>query len=157
MAILTEIRQAICTNITNAVAPPLAALTPPVSFQALPGPVGNPDPPFCWVLREQTQPHQSFQEDDDMITLIVQVCVALGDSLDSQALLDEFTGSGDLSIRNAIETADGGTGQTTLGGLIADLIVREISRDQIMVFPGQGASAQYLGAEFTVDIYTGGS
>jgi 3-phosphoshikimate 1-carboxyvinyltransferase len=44
-------------------------------------------------------------------------------------------------------------GREVAGEPVGDLIVTDVSRDQLMVIAGQGASAQYLAVDFTVEVY----
>lgn len=138
-ATITEIRDGLVANLQTAFGS---------SIQALRGPIGNPSPPTAWVLRDRTDFDITMQRGTDMYTFLIQLLVGAADNLDSQDLLDEYVApDGSLSIKAAIEA------DTTLGGLVDDLRVTEVARDQIHVISGQGAGAMYLATEFTVEVY----
>jgi hypothetical protein len=139
LATITEIRDGLVANLQTALGD---------QIQALRSPVGNPTPPTAWVLRDRTDFDVTLQRGTDMHVFLVQLLVGLVDGLDSQDLLDQYAApAGGLSVKAAIES------DTTLGGLVDDLRVTEVARDQVHLIYGQAASAQYLGTEFTVEVY----
>ena len=151
---LTEIRKAIAANIQAA--PCGAAFS-----QILHAPVGSPTTPCAWVIRADTQFDFTLQDDSDEgvdeLTFIVQVFVSLGDDLESIDLLDQFASKGGpMSIKKAIETIDSPP-NITLGGLVDDLRVTMIGRDQIMRLPGLAVEAIFLGHDYTVQVYASGA
>lgn len=146
MATITQIRDGLVANLEQI-----------DGLQALRAPVGNPSPPTAWVIRERTEYDTTFNRGTDRYLFLIQLLVGLSDSLDAQDLLDQFVApTGALSIKQAIETVDSPTGSVTLGGLVDDVRVTEVDRDQLHAIAGQGAHAIYLATEFTVEVYAPG-
>jgi len=122
-------------------------------LQAFRHPVGEPTPPFAWVIRDKTEWHVTGQSGTVCYTFLVAVAVVLASSDNAQDVLDEYlSAGGDKSVYAALESDD------SLGGLVdhGGLNVRETSQDEVLTRAQGTSQAVYLGAEFTVEVYAPG-
>jgi hypothetical protein len=136
---ISALRQAIA----DAVDAGVPALT---CFGYVPDSVPEP----CFYAGEvEIDPHNSFGG-DDAVTVRCRVLVSRSDDKSGQAALDGYLSrTGTSSIRAALEAARGAPGQSALGGLCDDLVVRAITGYRLYLV-GENT---YYGAEFVVQAF----
>lgn len=92
---------------------------------------------------------QVFQRGMDELLITCRVLTSRADDRSGQAALDSYlAGSGDLSVKAAIEAARGAPGEAALGGLCDDLHVRSVQGYRMY----QVGEVYYYGAELVVRV-----
>ncbi|MET9876573.1 hypothetical protein ABZZ36_18390 [Actinacidiphila glaucinigra] len=90
----------------------------------------------------------------DEIEFTCGMVVSRSDDLSGQKLLDRLlSGSGEGSLKQAIEAARGAPGEAALGGAADDLRVTRVQSYRFYEIAG----AQYLGAQLTIRVIGDGS
>lgn len=111
--------------------------------------------PAAFVADYTIDYDKTMQRGLDALSATLRVLVSRADDLSGQALLDlMLSGAGPASLKAALESARGGPGVPTLGGLAHDLRVTRVQGLRLYEHNG----IQYLGAELSVDvIWAGGA
>lgn len=108
---------------------------------------GAPTVPCAYVVPESCRYDRAMARGLDEIRFTVRVLSSRADDEAGQDLLDSYlAGSGQSSIKAAIEAARGAPGQLALNGACHDLRVEGWSNYTMF----EHAGVQYLGAELSV-------
>jgi hypothetical protein len=97
---------------------------------------------------------KTMRRGTDEIEFTCGVVVSRSDDLSGQRVLDGLlSGSGEGSLKEAIEVARGAPGELALGGAADDLRVTRVQSYRYY----EVAGVQYLGAQFTIRVIGDGS
>lgn len=96
----------------------------------------------------------AYGRGQDDLTITCRILVSRATDRRGQAILDALlSGSGESSVKAALEAARGAPGEAALGGLADDLQVKRMQGYRLY----EHAGIQYLGAEITVRVIGPGS
>lgn len=114
-------------------------------LQVSPVVLANPTPPCAQVTRGPLQYHQAMYDGVSRPNFTVTCYVALVSDIGAQQLLDRYLApTGDLSVKQALEV------DTTLGGLVQDLIVTGATGEQPYAREQGGP---VLGSDWAVEVW----
>jgi hypothetical protein len=137
MATVKEIRAALKTNLENIPGTQKSAYL-----------LGSPSPPTLQIFPGEVDWHMAMNDGLAKREFIVQALVGQPTEEGTQVVLDEFLDeTGDSSVKSAIES------DSTLGGLVDDVIVVKTKGYQLIKNPSQPDKPPRLGAEWHVDVY----